>query len=191
MNQTWAIIWDLEGTLSDTHSLCRECMSRVLSLNGYTDPSPSLYSLYSQYSAPQRLALHACKDEDDPVGPALAKQYEDLVVRSIDKTNTSLFDGMKYTLRELYESPHVRMGVLSNSSYHIVHTILTEHGIDDLFVTYNGLDSVPACKPNPEGLRHTLRQLDAEPMHAVHVGDSPVDGDTAKAAGVHSIGVTW
>jgi pyrophosphatase PpaX len=52
-------------------------------------------------------------------------------------------------------------------------------------------DDVARHKPHPDPLLLALERLGARPEEAAYVGDSPYDVAAAKAAGVHSIAVTW
>ncbi|MFA7278712.1 MAG: HAD-IA family hydrolase [Sterolibacterium sp.] len=44
-------------------------------------------------------------------------------------------------------------------------------------------------KPDPEGIRKCLQQLGVAPGAALYVGDTPIDVQTSRAAGVYSVGV--
>ena len=46
-------------------------------------------------------------------------------------------------------------------------------------------------KPAPDGIYSILEELGAAKEQAVYVGDSEVDMETAKNAGLVSVGVTW
>ena len=54
-----------------------------------------------------------------------------------------------------------------------------------------GADEVPAAKPEADGLLLCCQRLGVEPENSVYVGDSPTDGQAARAAGMKSIGVLW
>jgi phosphoglycolate phosphatase-like HAD superfamily hydrolase len=63
--------------------------------------------------------------------------------------------------------------------------------IQERFQSIHGADTVPAPKPEPDGLLLVCQELDVEPQCAVYVGDSPSDAMAAHASGMPSIGVTW
>jgi len=46
-------------------------------------------------------------------------------------------------------------------------------------------------KPNPDGVLELMRQFNASPHETIYIGDSHVDVETAKNAGIKCIGVTW
>ena len=59
------------------------------------------------------------------------------------------------------------------------------------FGTIHGADSVPAAKPNPDGLLQCAKELGLDPRECIYVGDAVGDGKAARAAGMISVGVLW
>lgn len=53
-----------------------------------------------------------------------------------------------------------------------------------------GGEDVQTAKPSPEGLLYALEQLKADKATTLYIGDSTVDAETARAAGVDFAGVT-
>ena len=54
-----------------------------------------------------------------------------------------------------------------------------------------GTDDTPRHKPHPDPLLLALERLEAPPVAAAYVGDSPFDVQAAKAGGLFSVAVTW
>jgi phosphoglycolate phosphatase len=54
-----------------------------------------------------------------------------------------------------------------------------------------GEEDMPAPKPDPRGLQRILERAGCEAQRAMYVGDSRTDWETARAAGLEAIGVTW
>ncbi|GGG67791.1 HAD-IA family hydrolase [Paenibacillus radicis (ex Gao et al. 2016)] len=65
---------------------------------------------------------------------------------------------------------------------------LYDYIVPDAIVT---IDDVKNAKPHPEPVLMALDKLGAAPEDAIMVGDSPVDMQSANAAGVVSVGVAW
>ena len=61
----------------------------------------------------------------------------------------------------------------------------------DRFVALAGRDTFPVCKPHPDHLTGAIRMAGGDPARAIMVGDSTTDIDTAKAAGVPVVAVTF
>jgi phosphoglycolate phosphatase len=65
------------------------------------------------------------------------------------------------------------------------------HGLVDPFTIVVAGDSLPVMKPDPEPLRHAARELGVAIERCVMVGDSRIDIQAARAAGVPCCAVTW
>ena len=64
-------------------------------------------------------------------------------------------------------------------------------GVRDRFHALTGADSLPYKKPDPRHLLDTIRAAGGTPETAVLIGDSQTDRDTAAAARVASVLVTF
>lgn len=99
------------------------------------------------------------------------------------------YDGAADVLRT-FKAAGMRIAVLSNKYDH-ASKALVEHyfpGLVDL--TLGERAGVPR-KPDPTSCLEAIAALGATPAETVYIGDSAVDMNTAKHAGVDSIGVTW
>ncbi|RLB16752.1 MAG: HAD family hydrolase [Deltaproteobacteria bacterium] len=88
-------------------------------------------------------------------------------------------------LREVLQTlkPRFGLGVATNRSA-TISEVLRRHGLEGMFdIVVSSLD-VQKPKPHPEPLLKILRFFRSTPEQAVYVGDSPVDAQTAMAAGV-------
>jgi phosphoglycolate phosphatase len=94
--------------------------------------------------------------------------------------------------REILEHfKNKKQAICSNKPEIFVRRIL--ESLDSLqhFHTIVGGDSVKTKKPHPEGLDHILKKLKVSPDEAVLIGDSPVDIETGKRAGVYTCVVNY
>jgi phosphoglycolate phosphatase len=83
------------------------------------------------------------------------------------------------------------LSVLTNKPAALAERILRGLGIRDAFEEVVGGDSLPTRKPDPAGLRRVAARARAPITHTMLVGDSPIDLDTASAAGSAFCGVAW
>ena len=81
--------------------------------------------------------------------------------------------------------------ICSNKPEDFVRQILESLNGLHLFDAIVGGDSVKAKKPDPEGLNSILDQLNVSADEAVLIGDSPVDIETGKRAGVYTCVVNY
>ena len=84
-----------------------------------------------------------------------------------------------------------RLGVVTAKRRETVALAFSYLPLERFFDVVVGSDDTELHKPDPAPLVHALEQLGAERDDAVYVGDSPFDIRAAKAAGMHSVAVTW
>jgi len=84
-----------------------------------------------------------------------------------------------------------KQAICSNKPEDFVRCILESLKSLDYFDAILGGDSVESKKPDPEGLLHLLDRFQCSPEMAVLVGDSPVDIETGKRAGVYTCIVNY
>jgi phosphoglycolate phosphatase len=69
--------------------------------------------------------------------------------------------------------------------------LLSDLRLRPRFAALAGRDTFPVCKPHPDHLVGAIRMAGGNPGRAIMVGDSNVDIETAKAAGVPIVAVTF
>ncbi|MCE8537548.1 HAD-IA family hydrolase [Ruegeria pomeroyi] len=83
------------------------------------------------------------------------------------------------------------VGICTNKPEALADLLLQRLGVRDAFAALIGADTLPVRKPDPEPLRAAARAAGGDPATCVLVGDSDTDRNTARAAGVPSILVTF
>jgi phosphoglycolate phosphatase len=104
----------------------------------------------------------------------------------LDKTR--LYPGVAETLAELKSLP---MSVLTNKPVKISVKILEGLGVAQYFRSVYGGNSFETKKPDPEGAKQILSELNVAAAEAAMVGDSEVDVQTARNAGMRSVIVNF
>jgi phosphoglycolate phosphatase len=80
------------------------------------------------------------------------------------------------------------MAVLTNKPVRPAKGICEGLGMADYFLHIYGGDSFAVKKPDPLGLRTLMEEVGAKPEETAMIGDSKVDVQTARNAGVWSVG---
>lgn len=210
-----AIIFDIDGTLADSWKLGFEATLVVLKNNNIPLIDEATYHECTKFSTPQRLARHAGlqpvesapgKKLDDTetqqqalfesTGQKLANEFDELYVGLVSTETAGYFDGIRDLLQKIMSSPSTKVGCLTNACVAYAHAVLKVNDDKDLGLvkgckSVHGADTVPAPKPEPDGLYQVCEELGVSPSEAVYVGDSPSDGLAAKASGMPSVAVTW
>jgi len=136
-------------------------------------------------------------------GPALEAQMlrfapdrVDELVRVYREHNEPLHDeleccaGMDDVLVRLKEEGR-RLGLVSAKRRRTVELAFARVPVGHLFEVIVGGDETERQKPAPDPLLLALERLEADADDAVYVGDSPYDMESAHAAGMYAVGVSW
>lgn len=189
-----AVLWDVDGTLSDSFSLGFESTKTVLARNGKVGISDAEYHEGTKFTTPRRLAWHVTGNPDDPVGIELGRQFDELYVDLVSLTTAPLYAGILPMLERLQEQDsQLKQGALSNACGAYVKAVVSCNHLAHIFPAVQlGADEVPEAKPSGAGLLHCAKLLGVDPISCIYVGDSPSDAAAATNAGfLCSVGVTW
>lgn len=185
-----AVLWDIDGTVSDSFRLGFESTRTVLTNNGQREITEDDYHQGTKFTTPRRFAWHVTGNPDDPIGERLGEEFDLLYVKLVSSTTAPLFSGILDLFTNL-KTKNLKLGALSNACGAYVRAVLLENNIDDIFDAGFGADEVPKSKPHADGLLKLCRTIGVEPASSIYIGDSPSDGLAATAAGMNSIGVSW
>ncbi len=83
------------------------------------------------------------------------------------------------------------VGICTNKPEALADQLLREMGVRHHFASLIGADTLPVRKPDPEPLREAARRAGGDPAMSMLIGDSDTDRNTARAAGVPSVLVTF
>jgi HAD superfamily hydrolase (TIGR01549 family) len=99
----------------------------------------------------------------------------------------TLFEGVAQTLDELHRRG-IKLGIVSGARPEVME-LLSKDGLLDRFdIVVLGGD-VARGKPDPEGIHKALDRLNIPPEMALYVGDTPVDIQASRAAGIRAVSV--
>jgi phosphoglycolate phosphatase len=109
--------------------------------------------------------------------------------REID-THTVLYPGAMEAVEALKAAGY-RVAICTNKPEGLAHTLLTKLGVRDAFGAMVGADTLAIRKPDPEHLFETARRAGGDPALCLLVGDTNTDRETARAAGVPCVLVSF
>jgi phosphoglycolate phosphatase len=104
--------------------------------------------------------------------------------------NTMPYPEVIETLEYLHQMKK-KMAVVTNKPYILTKGILEGLAIDGFFIMTLGGDSVRNKKPHPEAVETVLEGLAVPPSKTVFIGDSRIDIETGKCAGILTIGAVY
>ena len=107
---------------------------------------------------------------------------------TMGKTTAPLVEGSRDALDELICRGYC-LGIVTSGSRIRVSRELKTLGLEEIFGTVVCSEDVVNKKPHPEGLEMAMKHLDKRPETCCYVGDSPVDMEMGKRAGMQTIGI--
>ncbi|GHF50035.1 HAD-IA family hydrolase [Seohaeicola zhoushanensis] len=186
------VIFDLDGTLADTSkdliaaaNHCFRLMGLGDVLNPELDAGVALRGGRRMLSEGlDRLTLFDASTVDQYY-PVLLEAYAEAI-----DTHTVLYPGAMEAVEAL-RSGGIGVGICTNKPEALAELLLTRLGVRGAFASLVGADTLPVRKPDPEPLREAARRAGGDPARCLLVGDSDTDRNTARAAGVPSVLVTF
>src|SRR6476660_1875350 len=177
-----ALIFDLDGTLSDSKQDLILSVNATLRAIGREELPADLVASYVGSGAPVLIsrALGGSPDSEE-LQRALKFFLEHYVEHKLDHTRA--YPGVRETLEELRGT---QMAVLTNKPVNISVRILEGLGLAEYFKVIYGGNSFTTKKPDPLGANTILGELGITAQEAAMVGDSEVDVQTARNAGMIS-----
>lgn len=185
-----AALFDLDGTLINSLHDIADSMNRVLERKGYQTHDYDAYRYFigrGLYNLVSRTLPEAEKTEQNirNLYQELLRDYE---VNLLQKT--VLYRGIPELLDALV-SKGIRLTILSNKADNFTKMIAAELLKSWPFeVVLGSGDNVPR-KPDPTGARMVCEALQLQPAEFLYLGDTSTDMQTALAAGMYPVGVTW
>ena len=189
-NQT--VVFDLDGTLIDTAPDLILATNHVLEGAGFDPASAEYLRPYISYGA-RRMIAEGLKPQSDTVSQT---DIDAMFVKFIDFYSANIavksapFPGMIDVLDGL-RSQGATIAICTNKQEQMAKLLMRELDLTHHFEVITGRDTFPVCKPDPAHLVETVRLAGGNVAHAVMVGDSTTDYETAKAAKIPIIGVIF
>lgn len=183
-----AVLWDLDGTLTDSVRFVVDTANRVIEAHG---GSPLAFErIGAMTGLPlEEIFRMAWPDLTPDNALRYRTEYRDIYDREMIPA-TKLYDGARETLHAFHEAGLLQATVTGKRAADC-ERILRGLGIASEVDVYLGGDSVSRPKPAPDLARHAMERLRCAPEECIVVGDANADIAMGKAAGACTIQVLW
>lgn len=181
-------MFDLDGTLVDSLADIAAAVNSTLVSHGRPPHPLAAYNTMVGWGL-RRLLETASAAHPFPASE-LDGVFQELLgnYRANPVVHTRAYDGIVQLLASLDGVP---LGVLSNKDDAITKAIIGTLFPQIPFQTVFGSRPGKPHKPDPECLWEILSGWDTDPASCAYLGDSDVDMETAKRAGVVACGASW
>ena len=199
------VIFDLDGTLIDSRLDLVHSVNAALRHIGRTELPDDVIASYVGDGAPV-LIQRALGGE--ATNEALARQGLQFFLsyyREHKLDHTTVYAGIHEALSAIQNSYQIpnghgrteskgisrQMAVLTNKPVVPSRAIVEALGLGPFFAQVYGGNSFATKKPDPEGARKLLDEHGVRPEETTIVGDSHVDVETGRSAGLWTVGVSY
>ncbi|MEM6373587.1 MAG: HAD-IA family hydrolase [Pseudomonadota bacterium] len=186
-----AVIFDLDGTLADTSGDLLAAANVCFRDMGYGDvlgPADAGVALRGG-----RAMLRAGLTRLGVPEETVVDRYYNVLLEAYGaaiSVHTHLYPGVMDAIDVLKSQGH-SVGICTNKPEALAEQLMSDLGARAAFGSLVGADTLAVRKPDPEPLFEATRRLGVDPRACLLVGDSDTDRNTARAAGVPSVLVTF
>lgn len=189
MKQWKVVIFDLDGTLLNTIADLGNACNVAMEAFGYPKHDEATYKTYvgnGIYKLVERSVPASVRNE---VHIKEVKAVFDAYYKAHSLDETKAYPGIETLLTHLKEQG-IACGVVTNKAHEYAVELMKQFFGELIDHTLGQREGVPT-KPNPQAVHEMMAYFKAKPEECLYIGDSNVDIQTAKAAGVTSVGVLW
>lgn len=184
-----AVLFDLDGTLVDTLQDLADSGNQMLAMCGYPGHPVDAYryfvgdgiSTLIRRIVPSSLSDRECED--------CVRKFSEIYALNWQR-NSCPYPGIHAMLAGLKDAGF-RLAVLSNKPHEFTREFVTYYFPAETFEVVFGQRSGVEKKPDPAGALEIAGLMAIPPTKWLYIGDTAVDMQTGKSAGMFTIGVLW
>lgn len=186
INSYQLVVFDWEGTISDTLGLILHIVSSEASRLGFGEIDPYVARKYVDLGLVQALRK---------VFPNLSGKEHDQLYEAVQNAMISrpaevcLIPGAREFIQQLHDAK-IDIAIATNKGQHSLLRALQATGLEQLFRVTRSAGQSPA-KPCPQMLEEIMDEFGCDRASTLMIGDSGTDMEMAKSINVTAIGVDF
>jgi phosphoglycolate phosphatase len=188
------VVFDLDGTLIDSRLDLVHSVNAALRHIGRPALPDDVIASYVGDGAPILIQRALGGEAVDEAIVRQGLQFFLSYYREHKLDHTTVYAGVREALGAIQRTSNGkprRMAVLSNKPVGPSRAIVEALGLGPFFTQIYGGNSFATKKPDPEGVLKLLEENGVRPAEAAIVGDSHVDIETGRNAGLWTVGVNY
>ena len=191
MSDLRLVIFDVDGTLIDSQTEMMAAMATAFASEAIAMPERNAVLSIVGLSLDEAFA-RLCPDSDAVLRARLVEAYKASFagLRTQGREMGPMFPGARDALHTLQASDDVLLAVATGKSRRGLDKVLERHDLQGVFHSEQVADHHPS-KPNPSMILTAMNELGVDACQTVMIGDTTFDMDMGRAAGVHTVGVSW
>lgn len=185
-----ALLFDLDGTLAHTAPELSQALNQTLTEIGHAAVDEALATRWIGHGTRELVAQALAHATGADLASARLEARLPQALARFDHhyqgcvgTRCLLYPQVRETLTALGERG-CRLAVVTNKEGRHTERVLRALQLQQAFDCVISGDTLPTRKPDPAGVRFCLERWRIRPTQALFVGDSAIDAQTARRAGV-------
>lgn len=181
------VVFDLDGTIIDSAADILHAMRLTLEQAGIGSLPDDYFpdNLHGTSAGILQFIIAdmgwTSPDELAPLQSAYVENY-----RGLRHQNTHLYPQAQEVLQSC-RAAGLPLAICTNKVHASALMAIQKVGLDGTFDFVTGSDTWAQAKPSPLPLLETIRMLDLDPAHCLYFGDTSVDAQCARDAGVRFV----
>ncbi|MBR7059018.1 MAG: HAD family hydrolase [Neisseriaceae bacterium] len=184
-----AVLFDLDGTLSDTAHDLGEALNILRRRENLPDIPFDKIRPIANHGANALIKLGFGIDENHSDHQIWRKAYLDAYAKCFDR-KPLLFNNIDRMLRVLHQND-IAYGIVTNKPKKFTDALVLKLGFTIKPQIVVSGDTLPFAKPHPAPLLYAAEKIQISPSECVYVGDALRDIEAGKSAGMKTILATW
>lgn len=184
-----AAIFDLDGTLVNSLPGIADGLNSALAAEGLSTHPPDLVERFIGNGSRMLVRRGIGGEPPETLVDKIHESFLSFYSKSLI-SGTHLYPGIRTMLESLHLDG-MPMAVCSNKPHQYTVAIMTEMFSWIPWIMVLGQKTSVPIKPDPAGALSIARAMQIPTSDIAFVGDSTVDFETARAAGMHSVLVEW
>lgn len=185
------VIFDLDGTLLNTVKSMEKAGSSMLRELHLPEQPEEAYKAFAGDGAKTLVerVLKASGQTDDSIIDEAYQVYMKYFANTCTY-QVAPYDGIIELLKQLKQK-NLKLAVLSNKPHQQTIDVVDTYFGNAFFDMIQGHGVDFPKKPSPDGALWIAKQFGVKPCECIYVGDTNVDMQTGKSAGMKTMGVLW
>lgn len=188
MKKIDTILFDMDGTTLNTLEDLADSVNHVLSVYGFPPKTPQQIRQYLGNGVKKLMELSVPGGMDNPQFTRCLTDFQTYYEAHANR-KTAPYPGILELLNTLHRRQY-KMGIVSNKMDVAVKQLAQKWFAEYVGAAIGETEDIRR-KPAPDTVLKALKILGSAPDRAILVGDSEVDVQTARNAGLICVGVTW
>ncbi|MGI1661151.1 HAD-IA family hydrolase [Palleronia sp. KMU-117] len=187
------VIFDLDGTLADTSGDLIAAANACFRAMGHGDVLDPVADASVAFRGGRAMLTAGLERVNGGADEALIAAHYPLLLDSYEAAidrETRLYPGAMEAVGVLRGAGY-GVGICTNKPARLAELLMQRLGVRDAFASLVGADTLPVRKPDPAPYLAAVDRAGGSVGHSLLVGDTVTDRDTARAAGVPCILVTF